>query len=823
MVHRAAPLVAALLLPAHAAEIPASFEDFFESYCVDCHGPDRQKGDFHQDLLKISETPEDAEYWQLVLDNLHLGEMPPEEEFQPTPEEVEQVTAWIREELDRARRELAGHGDEVVLRRLNRTEYEYTIEDLFDLRGDFADGFPADMEEEGFDHIGAALMVSAAQIDAYLDAADYVLERAIVEKPRPETKSATFTLHDLNRRIWENDRKGLERRNERFDTLTPQEQKRTIEMREAFAANPHQGYGYPAWIDGEAAQPNSDMGPEIDALMASQGTGVAGNPTTSHFFQVRHRGDYRFHITAYALNHGDAPVRLKISYGKFGGGRVPTVHEVLHFTDSSPRTYETVLRLQPGDRVDFNMLEGPRWARGEKLLESPGPYLAVREVGIEGPLIDQWPPRGHRAIFGDQDLDNLDQEAVAAILARFAPKLFRRPVPAATIDEFLQLHRSFAADMTPLDALKSTLKAMMVSPQFLYHLEPPEGPDEYGLANRLAYFIWRSMPDRELMELAAAGKLSDPDVRRRQLERMLADPRSERFLHDFTDQWLQLDELGEIKPDELLYPEFDEELQRAMGEETRRFIGRLLREDLSLANLIDSDWTVLNQRLAEHYGIDGVVGGEFRVVELDRADTIRGGLLTHAAIHNVTSNGTTTSPVIRGTFILDHILGTPAPPPPPDVPAIEPDIRGATTIKQQLEQHRSIAQCASCHRKIDPYGVALENFDVIGGWRENYRALVDGPGRRPQLGEGQPVESDDSIRQLGAYADFREFRELLAAREPLVFRNLAHKLAVFALGRTTTFSDREEIERIAETTRQHHAGLRTLVTELVVSPLFEQP
>lgn len=261
-----------------------------------------------------------------------------------------------------------------------------------------------------------------------------------------------------------------------------------------------------------------------------------------------------------------------------------------------------------------------------------------------------------------------------------------------------------------------------------------------------------------------------------------------------------------------------------MVQETQLFIREMLVNDLSLANLIDSDWTMLNDRLARHYGIAGVQGNQFRKVSLDKTKTVRGGLLTQASILSITSNGTTTSPVVRGVWLLEHLLGTPAPPPPPDVPPIEPDIRGASTIQEQLAKHRSIAQCGACHRKIDPYGFALENFDVIGGWREKYRALIQEKGRpRAQLGDGKPVTSADALPKLGAFKDFAEFRALLVKHESLVFKNVAEKLATYALGRAVGFADRDDLDAIVKTTKANGGGMRTMLTTFVQSPLFKRP
>lgn len=796
---------------------------FLRTYCLRCHGPETQEADFRVDQLKVSTTANDAEYWQLVLGNLNLGEMPPEGETQPPIEELEPVTDWIAAELRRARRALSGRSGEVVLRRLNRTEYEYTIEDLFDVRGDFTTGFPDDATQHGFDNNGAALTLSATQIDSYLEAADFIINRAIQEGPRPETRQAVFTLHDLNQRAWDNHRRQVERRQKNFAELTPDEKERTREMVRQLQENPHAGFIFPVYEDGRVRAPTPEDGPEVDAVIATQYLNHA--PGTRDFLRPRQAGWYRWKVVACAVRNEGNPVRMRIRYGSFGPAAIPQVADVVQLTGSTPQELEYRFYLQPHQEVRVEMLDGQRWARSEDKVDLPGPFIAIRSIEIEGPLFAQWPPRGHRTLLGTRDADSLQDDEMPAVLAELARRLFRRPVDEVVVQDFVAFYTSLRDQkLSPLESFKLTARAMMASPHFLYHVEVGASPDSYALANRLSYFLWRSVPDATLCELAADGSLARPEVLRQQVDRLLADERSDRFLNDFVGQWLDIDKVGEMQPDGNLYPEYDEQLERAMVEETRSFIREILHKDLSLANLIDSDWAMLNDRLAEHYGIDGVEGNAFRRVALHESDTVRGGLLTQASILNITSNGTTTSPVVRGVWVLERLLGRPAPPPPPDVPAIEPDIRGASTIQEQLERHRSIPQCAACHRRIDPYGFALENFDVIGGWRENYRALEPTANpNRPRLIDGPAVISSDRLPRQGDFRGFREFRRLLLQEEERVSENMAHQLATFALGRSMDFADEEDLQRIVATTRASGGGLKTMLRELVASELFRRP
>jgi len=778
---------------AHASPIPGQVVNFMNAYCAECHRPDKAEGDFSLTYLKPATTPEDAEYWQLVLDNLHLGDMPPRKAKQPTIEEVEPVTAWIEAELERARRVLAGHASEVVMRRLNVNEYQNVMLDLFGVQGDYAVAIPEDTKEEGFDNIGAALMLSAEHLTEYMKIADFVLGRAIREGEAPKLQEKTFTLRDIqdieDQRAREREARKTGKKPEEIEIV-------------------HRGPYYPDYGDGQ------------DALIPISGR---LQPNTRSMFPVREPGYYEFSVTAYPVrNKGKImPLQVRISNGN--PSIPPEVIDTIQLQDpDEPVTRSFRVYIEPPYFVDVSMLGGARHIPGPEIPGSQEPMVAIREFQMKGPIHEQWPPRGHQLVLGELRPDELTDDLVPELLATVAPKLFRRPVAPNVLEEYQQYYQQQRAEKSPIEAYQSTLKAMMVSPFFLFQLEPAGQIDQYALASRLSFFLWRSVPDDTLYQLAAAGTLSEPQTLIAQVDRMLEDPKSERFIEDFVGQWLEVDKVGEMQPDGNLYPEYDAALEMAMVEETTRFIHEMIQHNLPIANLIDSDWTMLNDRLAEHYGIQGVKGNEFRRVKLDKSQTVRGGLLTHASILNVTSNGTTTSPVVRGVWMLDRLLGTPAPPPPPDVPPIEPDIRGATTIQEQLAAHRDIPQCASCHEKIDPFGLALENFDVIGGWRENYRAL-EGSGRRSKLVDGQPISADGELPRLGKFENFEQFRAILFENQHFVYTNMADKLATYALGRTLDFSDREQIESITRLTQQHGGGLRTMIHALIQSPLFQKP
>jgi hypothetical protein len=332
------------------------------------------------------------------------------------------------------------------------------------------------------------------------------------------------------------------------------------------------------------------------------------------------------------------------------------------------------------------------------------------------------------------------------------------------------------------------------------------------------------MPDDELLTLAEQGKLAQPDTLRRQVERMLNHPKAAAFTENFVGQWLGLRDIDFTEPSHILYPEFDDMLKVSIVRETELFFSELVKHDLSLTNFVASDFTMLNGRLAKHYGIPGVDGWEFRKVSLP-PQSHRGGVLTMASVLKVTANGTITSPVIRGAWVMDRILGTPPPKPPADVPAVEPDIRGATTIREQLAKHRQIESCAACHAKIDPPGFALESFDVIGGWRENYRtsghgAPVTVDGRRMPYHKGKQVDPADVLADGRKFKDIDELKHLLLADKDQLARALTEKLVTYATGAPPTAADKPEVETIVAKARQKNYGLRTLVHEIVQSALL---
>jgi hypothetical protein len=402
--------------------------------------------------------------------------------------------------------------------------------------------------------------------------------------------------------------------------------------------------------------------------------------------------------------------------------------------------------------------------------------------------------------------------AIRERLGAFAEAAFRRPVDEASIEPYVaRAIAAWEAGEPLAQVLRGAYRSLLCSPRFLFFYEQPGRLDDFSLASRLSYFIWNSMPDAELRRLAAAEKLSEPAVLHAQLERMLAAPRGEAFVRDFAADWLDLKRVDFNSPDRRMFPDFDLIVRQSMLAETHAFLDEMLREDLSVTRLIDSDFTYLNSRLARYYKLDPIAGDALRKVKLDPRDH-RGGVLTQGAILKVTANGTNTSPVIRGAWVAERLLGMHIPPPPTNVPAIEPDTRGATTIREQLEKHRSNPSCASCHRKMDPPGFALENFDAAGRWRQRYER---------RRGKGPPVDPSYVMADGRAFEDVDAFRQRVLERPEAVARCVAEHLLSYGTGATIQFADRAAIETIVAEAKPADYGFRSLLHAVVASPVFQ--
>lgn len=815
--------------------------DYFQQYCHRCHGEATQKGDRRLDQFPAALTPKSdaAELLEEALDAINRGDMPPRKEgiTQPPADEsrrvVERITSYLGQ-LSSAR-----SVPSTMMRRLNRFEYVNTMRDLLGLHAGFFDStsdFPADATEHGFDNNGEALTLSDYQLQRYLEVAEASLDAAcFFDAKQPRQQTWRYTAKDFNGvhsyerapvtwRLIVNDRYieiGHGQPSERHANYVPRfanlggvpaDGWYTIRVQASAANRLDHGYEH-AEFDKYQTQrlkmalwiaPNSRL---LDKNAADQ----------RRLIKVWELPDDQPEVFTQRvwLNEGAIPF-VSWTNGISSKGNIRRVAEKHHpEVIRATKTQLDAARL--GAPEAQAIAERLSKNKDNKLLSQVyhGPRIRVWGMDIAGPSFEQWPPQSHRLLFGDEtDASKIDIEQ---IVQRFATRAFRQPVNLADVEHYCAfIRRRIRGGDSHAHALKLGLAAILTSPRFLYLDEGNEEASprltQYELASRLSYFLWSSMPDDELFAAASAGKLDDPKQLKTQIDRMLGDEKSDALVEHFTDSWLRINTLGSMPPDPKAFSTYySDRLEEFFKTETRLFFTDLLSTNGSILNLLDSDYTFLNDALAKHYGISDVQGEHFRKVAL-LPDHHRGGLLGQGSVLTVTANGIETSPVVRGIWVLENILGTPPPPPPPDVEPLEPDTRGTTTIRQQLDKHRKVAACADCHRKIDPAGFALEFFDPIGGYRSHYPArgrqgpAVDGSG---QLPTGETFENE------------RDLKRLLLDRHERFAQTLTEKLLSYATGRSMTFRDDAEIKRIAAGCGMSGYGLRDLIVGVLTSETFQ--
>ena len=790
---------------------------FLQKHCIRCHGSEKQKADRRFDTLpeRIRKL-DDLERYQEVVAQLNLANMPPEKEPQPPAEERARAIAQLTGKLTAARAELNTSGGHSALRRLNSWEYRQTIGDLLGLNVEVwnpAEDFPEEVKVDGFDNNGAGLVTSGRLLDHYFGAAEEAIRRATQFGDRPPSKKYTQqspfyfsgkSSRDLPK-LFKVDRF-------RFIPETP--------FTDLYGRHYRGGH--------------------IGFLPLLRQGGVAHSGI--YTIRVRAAAVGRVHDYGKALGdfrNGDplvmeiAAVDRRGSVESTGNVSKMTSLARVELTNEEPRWFQWKVFIEAGYEPEVRFRNGPLAAkRMVRLLTTQaadkpefkpfigmkggtekahgvlkayrGPRLRIWEIGVEGPHLDSWPTAGHRALYGKLTPGELNAATIGQRLAVFAEKAFRRPPLEGELKPIQRLvSGKLKEGLKPLEALQLGCQAVLCSPGFLY-LNLGEGQlDEVALASRLSYFLWSSPPDETLLKLATAGKLRSGLSA--QVTRMLADSRSNRFVRHFVRRWLDLDNIGTMPPSEDFLEYYRDNLENAMRKETETFFRHVLDNNLSLREFLDADYSFLNRELALHYGIEGVKGNELQRVSLKGSR--RGGLPGHGAFLTASANGVDTSPVVRGIYVLEKLLGYTPPPPPPDVPMIEPDIRGAVTIREQLLKHREIATCAECHRKIDPLGFALENFDAIGGWRDEY-------------GKKSPIDSAGKLPGGDSFRTFPEFRKLLVDRQDQFNRCLSEKLMTYALGRELEVGDRPGIDEILAELDGNKGGLRELIRLVVLRKPF---
>lgn len=820
-------LLFSIFFTAHLFASPPEIHQFLTTYCNDCHGTEKQKGDRRFDELKLPASDLDSLIAiDDILEQIHLGDMPPKKSPQPTPEERESFLDQMADALDQARETLSSTGSSTVLRRLNRREYLNTVGDLFALNMaafDPTTKFPRDQSEEHMENLGDVLQTSGYLLDQYLEAADAVVEKVFAQARQPEEETWHF---DGEFRFQTDSEK---RRNE-YDN-------RHLLVMECMDTDKHTA-GYGVINDFKEGVP-ADGFYEIKVLVKAMNR---EHPYDAKIFGTDPREPFRLGVVP-----GDA----KLGPLEMPQPNQPLLAEVaLDDGDAEWRTMKVWLDV--GHTPRFVFPNGPEeirstwfkiadhhkdlWPRfmdeDDKERGRPGiveakeialhtrkfPHIRIDEVKIRGSLAGEWPPAPQQVVLGKEPFA---PERMREILASFASRTYRRPAADDEIDRLLSVaENQIATGHRPMEGLKAALKAALCSPAFLYLSQETLGEDDgsdarpklggYALASRLSYFLWSSMPDEELLSLAASGELANPEIVIEQTRRMLDSPKSDAFVAGFLDSWLNLRNLGGMPPDRGDFEEYySKGFQEAFKTETRMFMRDLIERDASIVNFLDSDYSFLNQPLSMHYELgdlgDPATAHEFRKVSFDSSR--RGGLLGMGSVLTITANGIETSPVTRGVFILENILGTPPPPPPDDVPAIDPDVRGANSIRELLSKHRESANCYGCHQKIDPLGFALENFDPIGDWRPRYdnKKQIDASGELPS---GEKFDNTTGLKKI------------LVERKELFAHMFTERLLTYACGRRMEALDKPVVEKIIAELPGKEYGLRSLIESVVTSELF---
>ena len=764
---------------------------FLEKHCVECHGGKTTKGDLNLVQQDKSDHAilKNRKLWLNLVNQVTSGEMPPKKSPRPNLPDIETFARSIETAFDRAEAAAPPDPGRVTVRRLNRTEYHHTVRDLLLVDFNPTEDFPADDIGHGFDNIGDVLTMSPLLMERYLAAAETIAQRVLPEKPAPPSNR-----HLNGRYLRPNNAKTSEAR---FRILDP--------------ANPDPAHSGPFTGPGDYLKFAADA-------------------------------DLIFRANLYAETTGQAPVRVALfltgtnlpnpsptnETSQLMGANLPKLGplQILKTFDITARSAAKIQVIE----VPVNRIGGVISA-GIALLQpppgQPAPKLHIEKIWTYGPL-DTRPP-SQIALLGSST--NLHRaEHTRQVLTRLLNRAYRRPATPAEIASLTAVvDRATAAGRTWEAGLQHAIAATLCSPKFLFRLELDDRPntpgphplDEYQLASRLSYFLWNSMPDDELFALAAKKQLT-PNLAA-QVQRMLKDPRSETLVHNFALQWLQLRRLQTFAPDLKLFPNFNEPLRAAMLRETELFFTEIIRENRSLLDLLDAPYTYLNATLGKHYGIADTAGNSPTAKAKDKrpggtplrgenflrvtlAQPDRGGLLTHASILTVTSNPTRTSPVKRGRWVLEQLLGTPPPPPPPGAPELEAQKQLTGTLRQRMEQHRANPNCASCHTQMDALGFAFENYDAIGAYRTT--------------DAGQPIDPSGTLPDGRTFQGPAELKAILKDKRELFLRNLAEKLLTYALGRGLEYYDNRALRRITADLAQHDHQFSALITAIVHSDPF---
>jgi hypothetical protein len=744
---------------------------FLEGHCVECHDADVKKGGLDLTSLNFDKLDTASlKSWQHIFERVRDGEMPPKKKPQPEKKGKDLFLAALKQpllETDKA--DIAANG-RVRSRRLTRVEYEHTLHDLLGIDIPLKTLLPEDRASHGFETVADGQQLSHHQLARYLDVADLALSDAF---DRAEKGDATYAKHHTPEMLLKN-----------------------------------RGGNY--------------RGPELrngESITWPIGLQFFGRTPTwapeSGWYRVTLRGSRGINPTADGAvwgtlrsGHCESNAPLLYMIGLVEATATPRDMTFEAWIEKNHR-----LELRPNDGTRKNAPTGAKGGNvsfaGRNLEKQGFPGIAHRGIDIERiyPVANAEGVR--KKLFGGTGLEALKAENLDKLVSRFATRAFRRPVTEAQSAPYRQIAaKSLQEGDSVLEALRAAYRAILCSPRFLTFIEAPGPLDDHAIASRLSFALWCSLPDQELLEIANQKKLHEPQTLAQQVERLLSHAKAKRFIASFTDQWLKLNQIDFTTPDTRFFRDFDPVVQESMLQETRAYFTELLRRDLSITHLVDSDFAFLNGRLARHYKADlSLQSGEGLQKVMLKPEAKRGGLVTQGSILKVTADGTSTSPVVRGVFINERILGNHIPPPPPGVPAIEPDIRGATSIRDQLDKHRNNESCASCHQTIDPPGFALENYDPVGIWRTGYG----------QGGRGAKVNPTGITPDGQTFTDLTTWKQIYTQRADQLAKGFAQQFLTYSTGAPPRFSDETALDSISKKT----TNLRSIIREVVLSDIFQ--
>ena len=773
-------------------------EPLLQSYCFKCHGEKKQKGDLRLDGLDPNIIKGvSAEEWHDALNKINLGEMPPEDEPQFSASERRKIVDWLTGELQKAAKMRQGIGGQFVMRRINRAEYQYTMTDLLGLEMDYSGVFPSDgRSSEGFKNNGASLGMTALQVENYIKIARQAFNFVVVEG---EQKKKTVTVVDRN--------KGTIRgpNSKRFIGNSSERLGRVNFWHGSFKDLPRTGkftIRVKAYTDRKPGQPAPTLFAQYGYFVSGLTLNIMGkageveiSSNKPEYYEISGRPEFfplpEAHVPSAKLN---GVITLQ---NPLDDGEPPTqaINEVIEEKDEKGKIRKRKVKIFPED-PDF-------------------PRIIIESVEFVRNDYSSWPPALHRRIIHEGE-DVSDPKVVENLLSRFLRRAWRRPVKGKEIKKWMTHYQKMLQQGdSHILALKETLSATLASSNFLYLSEPFNSNksrklNPHEVAVRLSYFLWSSMPDEELFELADSGRLLEPSVLRKQFDRMLADSKANRFAEQFSMQWLDLDGVDRVAINPQYYKGFDNKLKSDMVDETQTFFWEILRSNTSALQFIDAEFTMLNASLAKHYGLEGPKSQRFERVSL-KGTGRPGGLLGHASMLLAGSNGADSHPIKRAVWIRERLLHDPPNPPPPDVPGVEKSVPNfeKLSIREQLAIHRKKEACADCHRGIDPWGIALEEYDAIGLFRG-------------KTARGKKRVSAETVLpggyEISGLIDLQ--KHLLNERRDQFARAMVSKLLTYALGRSLSLEDKFLIEKLSGDFAKNDYRLRGLMKNIVTSQPF---